>query len=266
MLERQDQDANGPGNGMGGNPWYGYEGTVVINGVQMPVFSSHIGAPSPGDSKFSIVANPGPNQVTWPSTLPTVTEQAFAFCFAAGTLIRTPGGEMEVEKLKVGDEVCTTTGRLVPVRWLGKQTIFTRFGPAERLLPVRFKQGSLGDGIPHTDLTVTSDHAILIDNVLCNAGALVNGSTIARVPLGELGDTYTVYHVETAAHNVIIANGAPAETFIDNISRSAFDNYDEYLGTYGEQLEMTEMPFPRALSSRQLPASVKQRLHKGFAA
>jgi hypothetical protein len=138
--------------------------------------------------------------------------------------------------------------------------VSTRFGPAERLMPVRFAAGSLGDGLPSSDLTVTADHGMLVGGVICHAGALVNGTTITRVPLAEMGETYTVYHVETEAHEIILANGAPAETFIDNVSRRAFDNYAEFEALYGDVPEMQELPYPRAMSARQVPQAIRARL------
>ena len=99
-----------------------------------------------------------------------------------------------------------------------------------------------------------------MDGVLCEAGALVNGTTITRVPLSEFGESYTVYHVETEAHEIILANGAPAETFVDNASRRAFDNYAEFEALYGENPpEMPELPHPRAANSRQLPKRIRIR-------
>ena len=127
-------------------------------------------------------------------------------------------------------------------------------------MPVRFAAGSLGDGLPHSDLTVTADHAMLIDGALCEAGALVNGTTISRVPLSEFGDSYTVYHLETENHEVVMANGAPAETFIDNVSRRAFDNYAEFEELHGDPPEMKELPYPRASNARHLPERIKARL------
>ena len=101
---------------------------------------------------------------------------------------------------------------------------------------------------------------MLVDGVICHAGALVNGMTITRVPLSEMGERYTVYHIETEAHEIILANGTPAETFIDNVSRSVFDNYDEFEALYGDVPEMQELPYPRAMSARQVPAAVLARL------
>ncbi|WP_164744682.1 Hint domain-containing protein [Nioella ostreopsis] len=187
-------------------------------------------------------------------------------CFATGTLIAGPDGPMRVEDLVIGAQVLTDFDKSVAVKWIGRQTVATRFGPVERLMPVRFAVGALGDGIPHTDLTVTADHGMLLDGVICHAGALVNGETITRVPLAELGETYTVYHIETEEHEIILANGAPAETFIDNVSRRAFDNFAEFETLYGDVPEMEELPFPRAMSARQVPAVIRRKLGTSDAA
>ncbi|TBX22169.1 Hint domain-containing protein, partial [Nioella sediminis] len=119
---------------------------------------------------------------------------------------------------------------------------------------------ALGEGLPHSDLTVTADHGMIVDGVICHAGALVNGETITRVPLAEMGESYTVYHIETEAHEIILANGAPAETFIDNASRRVFDNWAEFEALYGDVPEMAELPLPRAMSARQVPAHIRARL------
>uniref|UniRef100_UPI000FD9B2AB Hint domain-containing protein n=1 Tax=Nioella ostreopsis TaxID=2448479 RepID=UPI000FD9B2AB len=189
-----------------------------------------------------------------------VIELGNVACFCAGTRIATPTGCHAVEALAIGDRILTAEGRAVPVKWIGRQTVVTRFGPAERLMPVRFAAGSLGKGLPQTDLTVTADHGMLVEGVICHAGALVNGTTITRVPLAEMGETYTVYHVETENHEIILANGAPAETFIDNVSRRVFDNFAEFEALYGDVPEMEELPYPRAMSARQVPAWTRRGL------
>jgi len=109
------------------------------------------------------------------------------------------------------------------------------------------------------DLVLTADHALLIDGLLVNAGALVNGTSIDYVPLSELGESYTVYHVETENHDVILAEGAPAETFIDYAGRQAFDNYGEYVALYGEERIIPEMAYPRVSSARMLPSAMRRR-------
>lgn len=76
----------------------------------------------------------------------------------------------------------------------------------------------------------------------------------------ELGDSYTVYHIETDEHEIIRANGAPAGTFIDTVGRRAFDNWSEFDALYGDAPEIVALPLPRAMSPRQLPVATRARL------
>jgi hypothetical protein len=234
-----------------------FDGNLQFSGQTYPVFST---------SSFVYVIGAEVSG-SYPDTSTFITTTApFTVCFAEGALISTPLGERAVETLAIGEHVCCADGREVPVKWVGRQIVSTRFGPAERLMPVRFAAGSLGNGLPHTDLTVTADHGMLVEGVICHAGALVNGTTITRVPLSEMGETYTVYHIETEAHEIIIANGAPSETFIDNVSRRGFDNYAEFEALYGDVPEMEELPYPRAMSARQVPERIRARLSPACAA
>ncbi|PWK60648.1 Hint domain-containing protein [Roseicyclus mahoneyensis] len=187
-------------------------------------------------------------------------------CFLAGTRIATPDGHVAVEDLRVGDTILSADGASVAVLWVGRQTVATRFAPADRLMPVCISAGALGDGLPLRDLRLTADHALMIDGVLVNAGALVNGTTIRPVPLDELGGSYTVYHIETEAHQVILAEAVPAETYIDYVGRQAFDNYGEYLALYGADRAIAEMGVPRITSARQLPPALRARLARDIAA
>ena len=180
-------------------------------------------------------------------------------CFAAGTKISTPDGEKSVEALEIGDLVVTAEGRAVPVKWIGRQTIAKIFaGHSAR--PVRVSAGALGNGLPHSDLVLTADHALIMDGMAINAGALVNGTTITCDPFDTLPDRVTYYHVETEGHEVILANGAAAETFVDYVTRSKFDNFAEYVALYGAERSIEEMPYTRISTSRLLPASIKARL------
>ena len=181
-------------------------------------------------------------------------------CFLTGTRIATPGGPVTVERLGPGDLVLSADGRAVPVRFNLRQRLLTRFGPPERLMPVRLRAGALGGGLPVRDLLLTADHALMIEGLLINAGALVNGTTIDRVRLAELGDSFTVYHIETDAHDIILAEGTPTETYIDYAGRQGFDNYADYIALYGEGRMIPEHPAPRVTSARQLPPALRARL------
>jgi hypothetical protein len=198
-------------------------------------------------------ANAGPLQLSSDGTGLKVT-----VCFLAGTMIATPDGEVAVETLKPGDLVLTADGRSVPVRWLGINTVSTRFAEPQRSLPVRITAGALGRGLPRRDLLLSPDHAVLVGGVLAQAAALVDGAGIRRETA--MPEIFRYYHVETAAHDLILAEGTPAETFVDNVSRMAFDNWAEFLEICGGEPPTGEMDYPRVKSFRQLPPALRQQL------
>jgi hypothetical protein len=181
-----------------------------------------------------------------------------AICFMAGTMIRTPDGAVAVETLKRGDLVMTSDGRAVPVTWLGRQTISTRFADPLRVLPIRIRAGALGECMPARDLLVSPDHALFVGGVLVQAGALVNGSSIIRETA--VPQTFVYYHVEVDDHSLIFAEDVPAETFIDNVDRLAFDNWDEHQALYPDGKAIAELPYPRAKAHRQVPQALRAQL------
>lgn len=182
-----------------------------------------------------------------------------SLCFLAGTAIMTPIGSRAIETLHAGDLVLTADGHALPVRWLGRQTIATRFADTLRTAPIRVRRDALGDGLPVRDLFVSPDHAMMVDSVFVQAGALVNGVSITREDR-DLPESFVYYHVELADHSLILAEGVPAETFIDNVDRLAFDNWDEHAALDGAIAPMREMAHPRAKAHRQVPAALRAKL------
>lgn len=179
-------------------------------------------------------------------------------CFYPGTRIRISAGEVAVETLSIGDMVLTAEGEAKPVRWIGRQTVCTLFADPIRVLPIRIAAGALAECLPARDLLVSPDHAILVDDVLIQAAALVNDTTIRREDA--VPTTFTYYHVELADHALILAEGVPAETFVDNVDRLSFDNWDEHEALYGAEAPIPEMTLPRAKASRQVPMAVRQQI------
>ncbi|MDR5858492.1 Hint domain-containing protein [Halomonas eurihalina] len=180
-------------------------------------------------------------------------------CFAAGTMIATPDGEVAVETLSIGDLVVTASGKQVPVKWIGHQTV-NRLRSSGSQAPVRISEGALAPNVPNQDLVLTASHGVLVDGLVINAGALVNHDSIDHVSWLELSESVTYYHVETENHEVILANGTEAETYIDYIDRQSFDNYAEYVALYGMETRVVEMPRHRISSRRLLPLAVRERL------
>ena len=188
----------------------------------------------------------------------TVFELPNVICFYPGVLIMTQDGQRAVETLAIGDRVLTSEGALRKVRWIGRQTISTRFADPLRVLPIRIKAGALGENSPVRDLLLSPAHAIKVDEILVQAGALVNGGSIVRE--ANVPETFVYYHVELDDHSLLLAEGVPAETFVDNASRENFDNWDEHLNLYPEGRGIPEMPYPRAQSARQVPMAIQRRL------
>ncbi len=117
---------------------------------------------------------------------------------------------------------------------------------------------ALGDHLPNRDLLISPDHAVLINNILVNAGALVNGVTIRREPA--MPGTFVYYHIEVDEHELILAEGVSAETFINHVDRMAFDNWSEHSEIFGDTPEKPEMSYARVKSARQLPRAIRERM------
>ncbi|MBR0651864.1 hypothetical protein GXW78_19505 [Roseomonas terrae] len=147
-------------------------------------------------------------------------------CYAAGTRILTDRGEVPVEELRAGDMVVTlgmAGAWLRPVRWIGRRQVDTRRHPdPAAVLPVRIGAGALQAGVPCRELVVSPDHALYLDGALVKADRLIDGEAIRQE--APAGGRVTYFHVELDRHDVIIANGAPAESWLDCGNRSQFEN------------------------------------------
>jgi hypothetical protein len=143
-------------------------------------------------------------------------------CFAAGTLIRTPRGDVPVETVQAGDVVVTASGEQRPVKWIDHSDFNLRSHPNPRpMFPVRIAADAFGPGRPSQDLYVSSGHSICIDlcgEVLIPAGLLVNGTTVAPVEVEEI----SYWHVELDSHDILIANNLPAESYLAMGNRTFF--------------------------------------------
>jgi hypothetical protein len=153
-------------------------------------------------------------------------------CFLKGTKIRTAEGERKIEDLAIGDLLPTMFGGLRSIQWIGRYP-FKKSDPAKpwikAALPVRIARSALAPDVPHADLYVTAAHSLLVDGVLAPAETLINGTTITRYEARE--HELEFFHIKLESHDVIYAEGAPAETLL-NVEESAV-NFVDYLRRYG---------------------------------
>ncbi len=147
-------------------------------------------------------------------------------CFLRGTRIRTERGEAPIETLAIGDRVLTMSGIVQPIKWIGRRS-YSRACAAgnPEIMPIKIARGALGDHLPARDLWVSPEHAMLIDGMLIPAATLVNGTSIIQ---DDTIDDVTYLHLEFDTHVVIFAEGALAESFVDDASREMFDNAAQF--------------------------------------
>jgi hypothetical protein len=164
-------------------------------------------------------------------------------CYAAGTHILTATGERAIESLFQGDIVLTLSDnelKAQPVKWVGHRRISLAAHPRpETVAPIRIERDACADGMPHRDLLVSPDHAIFVDGKLICARRLVNGTTIRR----ETGWTAVdYYHVELDRHAILLAEGLPAESYLDTGNSGFFSNSGAPLVLHPDLTDETDYP------------------------
>jgi len=176
-------------------------------------------------------------------------------CFGRGTLIQTPDGEVAVEDLTVGTLVTTTNGAM-PVKWIGRQAIDRNSAAARRpdVVPVRISAFAIDDQTPRRDLYLSQEHALYIDGALIPVKYLVNGRSIALDDNARRSETIEYFHIELDSHEVVFAEGVPAETFFYMGGEIAWDNLGEYRDRHGDHQVMS--PFATIHSYRGVRAEL----------
>jgi VCBS repeat-containing protein len=208
-------------------------------------------------------------------------------CYCGGTLIEIARGQKKVEALQIGDKVRTASGKLRPIKWIGRRSYAGRFVMGRKdILPVCFKAGALADNVPARDLWVSPNHAMYFSvanvasvgwversethrpaarlsdgfrkgsersethrpaarlsdgfrkgsthptGLLIEAKDLINGVSIVQA---ERVESVEYFHIELDSHDVIVAEGALAESFIDDDSRAMFHNAHDYATRYADE-------------------------------
>jgi hypothetical protein len=137
-------------------------------------------------------------------------------CFLRGTKIRTVQGERAVEDLASGDFLPTEFGGIRPIQWVGRYSVKKKDSSkhwTRHFRPVRVARSGIADGVPHSDLFLTSPHALYLDGALLPVGSLINGTSITHYVADEF-DELEFFHIKLATHDVIFAEGAACETLL----------------------------------------------------
>jgi hypothetical protein len=117
--------------------------------------------------------------------------------------------------------VLTARGAVRPIVWIGVGRVLAARGRRSAATPVIVRKGALAPNVPHHDLRVTKGHALWLDGVLIPVEFLVNHRSILW---DDCAQEVALFHVEVDGHDVLLANGAPAESYRDDGNRWLFAN------------------------------------------
>ncbi|MGB7318638.1 MAG: Hint domain-containing protein, partial [Planktotalea sp.] len=136
----------------------------------------------------------------------------YVACFTDGTKIQTKFGLVEIADIAVGDGVMTLENGVQEILWVGKTTV----RGTGRLAPICFAPGAIGNS---SELRLSPNHRVYVSNPMVQ---LYFGSEAALIAAKSLVDDkditiqeveeVTYYHILTAQHDIVFANGAPTET------------------------------------------------------
>ena len=206
----------------------------VAPGDVLELPGNSVSSASFGASSLTVTTNIGTyafTNVTFASSVtgytaafdPTTGLEAITFtvCFCSGSLILTDRGEVPVQDLRVGDRAITLSGAARPIVWIGTGRALVTRGRRSAATPIIVDKGALADNVPHHDLTITKGHSLFLDGVLIPAEFLVNHRSIRW---DDRAQEVSVYHIELDTHDVLLANGAAAESYRDDGNRWLFGN------------------------------------------
>ncbi|WP_052249508.1 Hint domain-containing protein [Tateyamaria sp. ANG-S1] len=227
-----------------GNPIQIGAGAVLE--VEFTLTATPVGGGTPIDLLF-VAAGPGENQGNLTlvvSTAPLVPGATYdiAFkndgggtpygeivCFARGTLIRTPAGDVPVETLRVGSRVLTLDEGAQRITWAAQRMILFPKGDD---VPVWVAPDTFGPDKPYAPTALSPRHCLLrtdpafqlmfdTSEILVAARDCIDGDAITQ----DLdGKAIEYFHFMVDGHGLIWANGMVAETFYPGpVARKSLD-------------------------------------------
>lgn len=237
-----------------------YEGTMTAtNGPASGMTSTNVGAVETSSTMSGTSIQLQPDG-TWVAGLPETPKQA-NICFLRGTNILTHDGYKKIESLKAGDSVTIADGTEKFIKWIGIQTVDIKNSRNALLSdPIQISKNSIAEGIPSRDLRVSPNHAVLVDGLLINAGALVNNENIFKT---EPTASFKYYHIELDSHELIIAENTWTESYLpQNENRDDFDNAAAFDHMYpeGRKILLWPLSYPRISAQSKVPQYIKDKL------
>jgi len=158
-------------------------------------------------------------------------------CFAEGTLIDTADGPVAVEYLEAGAQAKLAGGGEAEIVWIGHRAVdLARHRDPDAMRPVRIAPHAFGPGQPRRELRLSPDHAVYVDNMLIPIRRLINGGSIRQIDARSV----VYYHIELKQHDILLAEGLPAESYLDTGNRGGFANGGETVSLHPVFSDITD--------------------------
>ena len=210
----------------------------------------------PGDIKFvypdqSIEQNADPD-------IDHIDNDSFV-CFAKGTSIATPGNDISVEDLEIGDLVLNQNGEAVEVKWVGIQTVLTAFPPCRTSDPGAYRSRRTRSGS-------SARHA----HGNCRSRHVGRRCAVATPPLFSMARQSRACRSKRWAKAIrcIMSKPSGMKSSLQTVhrrkplsttSRARFSTTTpSSKALYGADVDLEELPYARAMSARQVPDRIKR--------
>ena len=241
-----------------------YEGTfTATSGPAAGITSTNVGVAEGSTTPPGTSLQLDPATGMWQASLPE-TPKEVNICFLEGTRILTTEGYKNIETLTLGETIVTPSGKQLPIKWIGIQTKNPQEISDPKLsFPILIKKGAITSQVPQRDLFISPNHAVLVEELLINAGALVNQVNILQTYPTE---TYKYFHIELDTHELLIAEGLQSESYLpQNENRSNFDNCAEFDQHYpdGRKIILWPLDYPRISSQTKVPGYITNKILQG---
>ena len=191
-------------------------------------------------------------------------------CFAADTRLQTAQGQVPVSQLRAGDRVMALDGSVHCIQRTNARHISAIAMMREtRLAPVHIQAGALGHGLPTHDLRVSRQHRVLVASRIAkritgHAAVLIPAVRLVGLPGIDIDRSMTpisYYHVLLDHHDLLIANGAPAESlFLGAVTHQALAGEPNEVAPHADaghalQNMPPAYPFPSAQDCKKVIAA-----------
>lgn len=198
-------------------------------------------------------------------------------CFARGTRIATPTGQVAVEDLAVGDAVMTQDNGAQQLRWIGSRRFTAQtLASWPKLKPIRIAQGALGMGLPVKDLVVSPQHRVLLRSKVAERMFGAPEILVAAKKLLELegidvvedADGVEYFHFLCDRHELVWSEGAVTETLhtgpeaLKTLSDEAREEIFDIFPELAEDTDLTQRETarftPKGKEVRQLLSRIRK--------